>query len=192
MGTDFIFQVKCTMFWIKRGLRVHLDLYAPDFPKCTSKYLLFSKVVRKHGPRCFREMYNFWMQYFVKEIFSVAQSFKLFQTHIINLFFLLSFQFFFCQSWFNMIWVFFFVTKTPQKKDVFDIKCTYKFFLENPAHPNPSIPSNLYRAKSWCILLEERRQCLWISFTSPTELTSSSPFSENASYYYWWRKFQQQ
>ena len=27
----------------------------------------------------------------------------------------------------------------------------------------------------WCILLEERSQCPWISFTGPTELKSSSP-----------------
>ena len=33
--------------------RVHLDLYAPDLSKSTSKYLLFKKGVRKHGSRCF-------------------------------------------------------------------------------------------------------------------------------------------
>ena len=42
--------------------RVYLDLYAPDFYKSTSKYLLFTKVVRKHEYRCFRAMYHFRMQ----------------------------------------------------------------------------------------------------------------------------------
>ena len=32
---DFILQVRCTIFWLKRGLRVCLDLYAPDFLKST-------------------------------------------------------------------------------------------------------------------------------------------------------------
>ena len=35
--------------------------------------------------------------------------------------------------------------------------------------------SNLYQTKIWCTLLEERSQCPWISFTSPTELKSNSP-----------------
>ena len=46
MCTDFVFQVKCTIFWLKRGLRVHLDLYAPEFPNSISKYLILSKIVR--------------------------------------------------------------------------------------------------------------------------------------------------
>ena len=40
MGTDFVLQVKCTIFWLNRGMRVYLGLYAPDFPKSTSKYFL--------------------------------------------------------------------------------------------------------------------------------------------------------
>ena len=40
MGTDFVLQIKCTIFWLNRGLREYLDLYAPDFPKSTSKYFL--------------------------------------------------------------------------------------------------------------------------------------------------------
>ena len=40
MGTDFVLQVKYPIFWLNRGLRVYLDLYAPDFPKSTSKYYL--------------------------------------------------------------------------------------------------------------------------------------------------------
>ena len=41
-------------------LRLHSDLYASDFPKSTSKDLLFTKVVRKHGSRCFTSMYLFF------------------------------------------------------------------------------------------------------------------------------------
>ena len=41
MGTDFVLQVKCTIFWLDRGLRVFLDLYVPDFPKSTPKYFLY-------------------------------------------------------------------------------------------------------------------------------------------------------
>ena len=82
MYTDFVFELKCTIFWLKRGLRVHFYLYATDIPKSISKNL-------------------------------------------------------------------------------------------------PNIPSNLYWAKLWCILLEERSQCTWISFTSPTELKSSSPLPES-------------
>ena len=60
MGTDFVLQVKCTIFWLKRGWRVHLDLYAPDFPKSTSMYLFLTKVVRKHESRCFTAICHFW------------------------------------------------------------------------------------------------------------------------------------
>ena len=41
MGTDFVFQAKCTIFWLNRSLRVHLDLYAPDLYKITTKYYFF-------------------------------------------------------------------------------------------------------------------------------------------------------
>ena len=47
--------------------------------------------------------------------------------------------------------------------------------MGNLALTNPNIPSNLYWAKRWCILLEEQSQCTWISFTCSTELKSSSP-----------------
>ena len=50
------------------------------------------------------------------------------------------------------------------------------YFLGNLAQTIPNIPSNLYWAKKWCILLEGRSQCTWISFTCSTELKSSSPF----------------
>ena len=40
MFTDFVLKVKCTIFWLNRGLMVYLDFYAPDFPKSTSKYFL--------------------------------------------------------------------------------------------------------------------------------------------------------
>ena len=39
---------------------------------------------------------------------------------------------------------------------------------------NPNIPSSIYWAKIWCILLEEQSECPWISFTSSTELKSRS------------------
>ena len=39
LDPNFVVGVKCTIFWLKRGLRVYLDLYAPYFPKSTSKYL---------------------------------------------------------------------------------------------------------------------------------------------------------
>ena len=89
MGTDFVLQVKCTIFWLKRGLRVHLGLYAPDCPKSTSKYLLFTKVVRKHGSRYLTGMNSFRMQCWLKELFWAVQSFKLFK------------------NWFHMTWVVF-------------------------------------------------------------------------------------
>ena len=57
MYTDFVLQVKCTIFWLNSGLMVYLDLYAPDFPKSTSKYLL---LVKKHGSRCFTAMFFFF------------------------------------------------------------------------------------------------------------------------------------
>ena len=47
--------------------------------------------------------------------------------------------------------------------------------MENLAHTNQNIPSNLYWANIWCIFLKEQSQCPWISFTIPTELKSSSP-----------------
>ena len=46
------------------GLRVYLDLYVPDFPKSTSKYLFCTKVVTKHGFRCFTAMCTFWLNWF--------------------------------------------------------------------------------------------------------------------------------
>ena len=68
MDSDLVFQVKCTIFWINRDLRVHLDLYAPNFPRSTSKFLFFTKVVKKHGSRCFTEICNFWIQCFCQKL----------------------------------------------------------------------------------------------------------------------------
>ena len=56
-------------------------------------------------------------------------------------------------------------------------KGTYRYFLENPEHTYQNIPSNLYWAKLWSILLEEQSHCPLISFTSQTELKSKSPFN---------------
>ena len=39
MDPDFVVLVKSTIFWLNWGLRVHMDLYALDFPKCSSKDL---------------------------------------------------------------------------------------------------------------------------------------------------------
>ena len=36
----------------------------------------------------------------------------------------------------------------------------------------------LKSTRKWCILLEGRSQCTWISFTCPTELKSSSPLTK--------------
>ena len=33
MGTEFVLQVKCSIFWPNRGLWVYLDTYVPDFQK---------------------------------------------------------------------------------------------------------------------------------------------------------------
>ena len=48
--------------------------------------------------------------------------------------------------------------------------------MENPENTNPNIPSNIYWAKIWCILLKKQSQWPWISLTGPTELKSSSPW----------------
>ena len=40
MSTDFVLQIKFTIFWFNKGLRVYLDLCASDFPKSTSQYFL--------------------------------------------------------------------------------------------------------------------------------------------------------
>ena len=84
MSTEFVLQTKCTIFWIKRVLREYLGLCAPDCHKSISKYLIFTKVVKKHGYRCFTAMCHFRMQCFFKEFFWAAQSFKLFQTHMLS------------------------------------------------------------------------------------------------------------
>ena len=52
---DFVLQVKCTIFWLNRCLRVYLDLYAPDFQKIP----LITKVVRKHEVKRYSKL-NFW------------------------------------------------------------------------------------------------------------------------------------
>ena len=50
MGTDFVIQVKFTIFWLNRGLRVYLDLYASDFPKSTSQYFLHPSTFKSQTP----------------------------------------------------------------------------------------------------------------------------------------------
>ena len=47
--------------------------------------------------------------------------------------------------------------------------------MENQAHTTQNISSNIYEAKTWCILLKQS-QCEYISFTCFTELKSSFPF----------------
>ena len=51
------------------------------------------------------------------------------------------------------------------------------YFLTNAVHMIPNIPSNLYCAKIWCILLEQWSSGPWISFTISTELKSGFPFT---------------
>ena len=58
MHTDLVVQVKCTIFWLNRGLRVFF-LCAMDFQqqqKSTSKHFLSTKVVRKHDLRGFTKI----------------------------------------------------------------------------------------------------------------------------------------
>ena len=56
MDHDFVFQVKCTMFWLNRGLRVYLDLFLPNFSQSTIKYLFCTELVGKHGFKCVTAM----------------------------------------------------------------------------------------------------------------------------------------
>ena len=62
MDPDFVVQGKFTIFWLNGGLKVDLDLDAPDFPKSISKYLCCKQVVRTHGFKCFTSMCGVWMQ----------------------------------------------------------------------------------------------------------------------------------
>ena len=50
MGTDFFLQVKGTIFWLNKGLRVYLDLYVSDFPKSTSQYFLHPSTFKSQTP----------------------------------------------------------------------------------------------------------------------------------------------
>ena len=56
MHCDFSVRVKCTIFGLNRGLRVHFDLYVQDFFKIMSKYFLSIKVGRRHGFRWYTTM----------------------------------------------------------------------------------------------------------------------------------------
>ena len=58
-------------------------------------------------------------------------------------------------------------------------KSTSSLFWGNLVYRNINIPWNLYCGKIWCILLEGQSQFQWISFTSSTELKSSSPFGDS-------------
>ena len=39
LDADFIVELKSNTFWLNRGFKVYLDLYAPNFPKSDHKYL---------------------------------------------------------------------------------------------------------------------------------------------------------
>ena len=41
MGVDFVIGFKVTIFWLNRGLRLYLDLYAADVQKNTIKYFFY-------------------------------------------------------------------------------------------------------------------------------------------------------
>ena len=41
MHTDFVANVKFTIFWLNRGLRVYSDLYEPDLEKKTYFFYFF-------------------------------------------------------------------------------------------------------------------------------------------------------
>ena len=45
MYSDFVVELKSSKFWINRGLRVYLDLYALNFQKFTFKYMLYPSTV---------------------------------------------------------------------------------------------------------------------------------------------------
>ena len=60
MDPDFVVPVKCTIFWMNRGVRVYLDLYAPDFSKSYYKSFVCTEVVRKNGFWFFTAMCTFW------------------------------------------------------------------------------------------------------------------------------------
>ena len=53
---------KCTIFWINIGLCVYSDLYKPDFPKSTTRYLCYTKILKRNGCKFFTAMCHFWMQ----------------------------------------------------------------------------------------------------------------------------------
>ena len=73
-------------------------------------------------------------------------------------------------------------TKNASKQGVLTNKLVgcktyFKVFLGNPAHTNWNIPSNLYWAKVWFILLEERSQGPTPKVTSSTEMKSNCPLN---------------
>ena len=51
MGTDFVLQVKHTIFWLNIGLKIYLDLYVRDFLKSTSKYFFFFYILVLFRPK---------------------------------------------------------------------------------------------------------------------------------------------
>ena len=99
-GTDFVCQVKCTIFWLKRGLNVHLNLFLPDFSKSTFEYLLFTKVIRKHGSRRFTAI-NFLLDaMFLNRIILSCLIFETFATWYYKCFCLFRFSIIFWPKWF--------------------------------------------------------------------------------------------
>ena len=48
--TDFVVKVKCTIFWLNRGLRIYLDMYVLDFQKSTSKHLSYLRTLLVQNP----------------------------------------------------------------------------------------------------------------------------------------------
>ena len=63
--------------------------------------------------------------------------------------------------------------------------------MENLAHTNLNVTSNLYWAKICYILLEEQSQCPWISFTGPTGSKVMAPILDQgnfANYSQFWIK----
>ena len=103
---QFVSSLRQQLQWHDKTPFLQLGLYAPDCPKSTSKYLLFTTVVRKHASRFLTAMYNFGMQCAFKQLFWTAQWFKLLQTHILNVV-LPKLQFFLSKNQFDKIWVVF-------------------------------------------------------------------------------------
>ena len=121
MVTDFVIWVKCIIFWRNIGLRVYYDFDASD----KKKKIIYFNTFQPRKPRvncgCFVIWVKctlFWLNRGLKVFFD------LYVPHILSTFFTL-----------------------VLKKSNLLKKITSLYFLENLAHTNKIIPSNLYWAQ---------------------------------------------